>query len=154
MTHTMKGKIKMCIVKGYVVNQPELSFLTSTYPYDKICRFFVVKNADNQYVADIYPIVCFGKLASDVVDKIKPNTFIKVNGLLKDFNYKDYNLTSHRTKVFVAESIDKIDKEEIDYTLYEKTYDELIKNNINVIDLSEFDRLERTINSKKEVVQC
>lgn len=73
---------------------------------------------------------------------------------LKDFNYKDYNLTSHRTKVFVAESIDKIDKEEIDYTLYEKTYDELIKNNINIIDLSEFDRLERTINSKKEVVQC
>lgn len=154
MTQTRKGKNKMCIVKGYVVNQPKLSFLTSIYPYDKICRFFVVKNADNQYIADIYPIVCFGELASDVMNTIKPNTFIKVNGLLKDFNYKDYNLTPHRTKVFVAYSIEKIDSEEIGYTLCEKAYDELIKNNINIIDLSEFDRLERTINNKKEVIQC
>lgn len=141
----------MCSIKGYVVKNPQISFLTSMYLYDRICRFFIVKCSDKQYVKDVYPIVCFGDIASDVM-KIEEGDVINIKGIIKDYNYKDYNLTTHRTKVIIASSIEKLNKEMIDYTSYEKVYDELIKNNINIIDLSEFDRLERKFNDKKEVI--
>lgn len=139
----------MCCLKGYVVDKPTISMLTASYSCNELCKFFLVKKSKTQVLPDIYPIICFGKLALEAMKNINAKDCLKVKGTLKDYNYKDYNLTSHYTKVFIAESIEKIDGDEITSSNNESVYENLVINNVAVIDISKYEKYEKVLNDIK-----
>lgn len=149
MIQIWEGKFRMCYLKGYVVDKPTISMLTASYSCNELCRFFLVKDSKEQLFPDIYPIVCFGKLASEAMKNIKPDDCLKIKGMLKDYNYKDYNFTSHYTKVFIAESFEKIDGSEITYLDEERVYESLVKNDITVVDITKYEKYEKMLNDMK-----
>ena len=149
MTQIWEGKFRMCYLKGYVVDKPTISMLTASYSCNELCRFFLVKDSKEQLFTAIYTIVCFGKLASEAMKNIKPDDCLKIKGMLKDYNYKDYNFTSHYTKVFIAESFEKFDGSEITYLDEERVYESLVKNDITVVDITKYEKYEKKLNDMK-----
>jgi single-stranded DNA-binding protein len=121
-------------ITGQIVNTPQLSFVAETP--GMLCRFMVVSNREKA----VFPCVCFGDTANEIYKSFGKGSQVALSGMLRDYNYRDCNMTIHYSKVLVVCAFEKSMNCSDDYE--EKNisyYDKMMKEGYALFDSSELE---------------
>lgn len=137
------------ILTGKIKKKPRYSLYKSNtdLPVD-IVSFILIRQGNDS--VDVFPVVAFDALANSILANYKEGDVVNIEGCVRDYNYEDCNHTKHFSKVLVASNVanssgenDKENKS-VD-SENDKLYNFLVKENINLFSISEFEEVENCL---------